>query len=200
MRRAALIALDQMPNGNLTREELAAQLNTDNKELVKTALDIVASRPKWAGEIVVMLRDWLAERNPDAIRRENLRGLLLALSKEAAIQDLIVQALGNPKTARSTRLLLVETMGRAPLAKLPPAWTSELGKALDQDDGAIVQQALAAIRARNLGQFDARLDRLLHDSKQTAETRVQAFGAAGDGAQRTGRCRDLLFPAHATEG
>jgi putative membrane-bound dehydrogenase-like protein len=174
VRRAALIALDQMPSGKLTREELAAQLNTDNKELLRTALDIVASRPKWAGEIVGLLRGWLAEPDAGAIPLDNLRGLLLALSKEPAIQDLLVQALRNPKTARSTRLLLVETIGRAPLPKLPAAWISELGKALEQDD-AIVQQALAAIRARNLGQFDARIDYLVHDSKQTAETRVQAF-------------------------
>jgi putative heme-binding domain-containing protein len=190
VRRAALIALDQMPNGHLTRAELAAQLNTDNKELVRTALDIVAARPKWAGEIVGLLRVWLAEPDASAIPQDNLRGLLLALSKESAIQDLMVQALRSPKTARSTRLLLVETMGRAPLAKLPPAWATELGKALDQDDGAIVQQALAALRARNLGQFDARLDTLVHDSKQTAETRVQAFGML---AARASKVDDEAF-------
>ena len=176
-RRSALIALDQMPNGNLTREELASQLNTDHAPLVKTALDIVAARPKWAGEIVGLLRDWLSSPKASSLPEDNVRGLLLALSKETAIQELIVQALQDPKTARGHRLLLIETLGRAPLAKLPPAWIDELGKSLDQPDAAIVQQGLAAIRARELAQFDAALDGLLHDAKRSEEIRLQAFAA-----------------------
>lgn len=181
-RRAALIALDQMPNGNLTREELARQLYTGNKELARTALDIVASRPKWAGEIVDLLRKWLAAPDPDALPRDNLRGLLLALSKESAIQEVVAQSLRNPKTARSIRLLLIETMGQAAVAKLPPAWLDELGKVLDHADAAVVQQGIAAIRARNLTQFDAKLDGIVHDTKRIAETRVQAFGVVASRA------------------
>jgi putative membrane-bound dehydrogenase-like protein len=177
IRRAALIALDQMPHGNLTREELAAQLNSDHKPLVRTALDIVASRPKWANEITGLLREWLAMPNADAISQENLRGLLLALSKEISVQDLMVQSLRQPKTTRDTRVLLVETMDRAPLVKLPPTWLEEFGTALDATDAAIVQQGITAIRTRNLVQFDAKLDRILRDTKQSPETRVQAFGA-----------------------
>ena len=45
-------------------------------------------------------------------------------------------------------------MGAAPLAKLPPAWLDELGKTLDQADEALMQQGIAAIRARNLAEFD----------------------------------------------
>ncbi len=174
-RRAALIALDQMPNGNLTRDELTAQLDTDDQALVKTALDIVASRPKWASEITSLLKKRLAASNRDAVAQEALRGLLLALSREPTVQDLMVKALRDEKTSAPTRLLVVDTIGRANVAKLPPAWLDELGKALDQPDDALVRQAIAAIRARNLTTFDARLDRLVHEPKQSIDTRVQAF-------------------------
>jgi putative heme-binding domain-containing protein len=86
--------------------------------------------------------------------------------------------------------VLVETIGRAPLAKLPPAWLDELGKTLDQADEALVQQCIAAIRARNLGQFDAQLLRIVHDAKHPAETRVQAFGAL---AARVGKIDEPAF-------
>ena len=179
VRWAALIALDQMANGNLTRAELAAQLNTDTKEPLRAALDIVAARPKWAGEIVGLLRDWLASPAP-AIPEDNLRGLLLALAKEPPVQKVVVDALQNAKTARSTRLLLIESIGRAPLAKLPPAWLTELGKTLDYSDDSILQEGIAAIRAHNLSRFDAKLDRILNDPMQPTTTRVQAFGAMAD--------------------
>jgi putative heme-binding domain-containing protein len=177
IRRAALIALDQMPNGKLTREELAEQLNTDDKALLQTALDIVASRPSWAEAIVGLMRDWLITRNSKAIPPRNLRGVLLALSKEPAIQKLIVEALDHPDTIRADKLLLIETIGQAPVAKLPPAWLEALGKSLDHADDRYVQQSIAAVRARRLTQFDARLEKIVHHPKLAAETRVQAFAA-----------------------
>jgi putative heme-binding domain-containing protein len=177
VRRGVLIALDQMPHGNLTREELAGQLNTDDKATLKTALEVVASRPKWSGEVVGLLRDWLAVPELDAVPIENLRGILLALSQEKAVQDLIANTLRDPKTVRGTRLLLVETIGRANVAKLPPAWIDEIGKTLDQTDDGITQQGITAIQARSLPRFDARLTRIVLDEKRSAATRVQAFGA-----------------------
>ena len=190
VRRAALIALDQMPDGKLTREELARQLSTDDPPLVKTVLDIVAARPQWAGEIVTPLREWLAAPKAGAIPSDNLSGLLLALSKEPAIQDLIVQTMRDPKTTRSTRLLLIETMGRANVAKLPTTWIEELGKTLDQSDDAIAQQGLVAIRARNLANFDAKLGAIAHNPKKAVETRIQAFGIV---ATRAGKIDEQTF-------
>jgi putative membrane-bound dehydrogenase-like protein len=177
VRRAALIALDQMPSGKLTREELAAQLNTDNKALIRTALDIVASRPRWAGEIVELLREWLHDPKGGLMPRENLRGLLFALSNEPAIQKLVHESLDDSEIPQQTKLILLETIERAPLAKLPPSWIGALGKALDHTDDAFVRQSIAAIRARNLAAFDAKLDRIVHDPKRSLETRVQAFAA-----------------------
>src|SRR5262249_27838489 len=85
LRRAALIALDQMKDGNLTREELTAQLNTKDKALLRTALDIVTSRPKWAGEIVGLMREWLMTPKATTIRPDDMRGIFMALGKEPAI-------------------------------------------------------------------------------------------------------------------
>ena len=102
---------------------------------------------------------------------------MLALSKDAAVQDLIVHSLRNPKTARSNRLLLIETMGRAPLAKLPAAWLDELGALLDQMDDALAQQGIAVIQTRGLSLFDGKLDRVVQDPKRSTQTRVMAFNA-----------------------
>ena len=177
VRRAALIALDQMPNGNLTREELAVHLNPEDPANMKAALDIVASRPKWATEITGILRDMLMPRDPGRAQPETARGLLMALSKESAIQDLTVAALRHADTTPGTRLMLMETVGRAPVAKLPATWLDELGKSLEQPDDALAQAGIAAIRARSLTQFDYQLGVLAHNPRRSAETRVQAFGA-----------------------
>src|SRR5262249_59887626 len=101
------------------------------------------------------------------------------LGSEPPIQKLIVEALNDGKTTRSTQLILVETMERAPLAKLPPIWLDALGKALEHADDEFVKQAVVAVRSRYLGQYDGKLDRIVHDPKRSAEARVQAFAALG---------------------
>jgi putative heme-binding domain-containing protein len=174
VRRACLIALDQMPHGELTREELSGQLNSDHKLLVAAALDIVAARPKWASEITGQLREWLADADPS--RHERLRSLLLALSRESDVQDLVVSSLRDKKTPTATRVLLMDAIGRAPMAKLPAAWLAELERALDHSDDAVAQQAMAAIRTRSFTQFDAALERIVHHTERGDATRVQAFG------------------------
>ena len=47
-RRAALIALDQMDGGNLTRAEVSQLLDTDDAPLQLAALDVIRRRPGWS--------------------------------------------------------------------------------------------------------------------------------------------------------
>src|SRR5439155_3629387 len=51
VRRGALIALDQMPGGNLTREQVTPLLDTDNTALLQSALAVISERPGWGKEI-----------------------------------------------------------------------------------------------------------------------------------------------------
>ncbi|HYT88426.1 MAG TPA: PVC-type heme-binding CxxCH protein [Gemmataceae bacterium] len=178
VRRGALIALDQMEGGGLTREQVLPQLNTDDPALQRTALGIVSTRPGWASEIVGLLRQWLAEPAPDAIRQEALRGVLLALCKEPAVQELTARGLNDAKTSAVVRLLLLETVARAPIEKLPPAWVSAAGKALGDEDERVVRQAIAAVRAARVADFDARLLKLASDARRSEEVRVAAIAAA----------------------
>src|SRR5262249_24859832 len=78
LRRAALIALDQMDGGNLTREQVIPLLDTDDPQLRKAALAVINSRKGWATELVALLRGWLAEKQPSEEHLSLLRGTLLA--------------------------------------------------------------------------------------------------------------------------
>ncbi len=178
IRRAALIALDQMDGGRLTRDRVTPLLNTDDPALQKTALAIITARPGWAAEIVGLLRRWLTEKNLDAGRRESLRGALLAFSRDKAIQDLMAQGLEQDATSPAVRLLLLETMGRAPLGKLPPAWVRGLGRHLHNKDDKVVRQTITAIRAAGVTDFDRDLLAQAKDQSLAADLRVAALAAA----------------------
>jgi putative membrane-bound dehydrogenase-like protein len=176
VRRAALIALDQMPKSSLTRGQLTPLLSAEDGSLVKAALDVVARRPEWGAEITELLRGWIAEPRLDDARRENLRDLLVGLSQEPAIQKVVADGLQSKSTPAPTRLVLLESVARSPLVKTPPAWVTALGSALGDSNGKVVQQAVVALRTRNVPGFDSALLNVARDPKQSAEARVAALG------------------------
>ncbi len=60
VRQAGLIALDQRKDGGLTRERVVPLLDTDDLELQQTVLEVMGRRPGWSGEVIGLLRSWLA--------------------------------------------------------------------------------------------------------------------------------------------
>src|SRR4029079_2100884 len=58
VRRGALIALDQMKDGNLTREEVVDCLDTTDVPLQAAAMEIITRR-KWTDEIISFARNYL---------------------------------------------------------------------------------------------------------------------------------------------
>jgi putative membrane-bound dehydrogenase-like protein len=178
VRRAALIALDQMNGGNLTRELVTPLLNTQDPALVRTTLAIISNRPGWAGETIGLLRSWLGEGDLDPGRQESLRSVVSAFCTDPAVQDLIAQVLRQEKTPVATRLLLLETIGRVPLDKLPATWVGELRWSLEHPDERVVRQATACIRSAKVAEFDHVLVRLAQDSRRPEDLRVVALAAA----------------------
>src|SRR5262249_26971038 len=150
IRQAGLIALDQMKTGALQREQVASLLDTDDGDLQQATLEVMGRHPGWSGEAVGLLRDWLARDRVTAAQQTSLTGSLLAFSGDAKVQRLVAAALENPKTSVAMRLLVLRALARC-RAELPKSWLAALGQALGHDDLAVRREAVAAIKARNLG-------------------------------------------------
>ncbi|MFV2065663.1 MAG: hypothetical protein ACC645_01690, partial [Pirellulales bacterium] len=175
LRRAGLIALDQMVDGNLTRPSVAPLLDTDDPDLQQTALDIISRHAGWSGEIIDLLGQWLASSKLSDGQQRSLKGALIAFSLEETIQQLVADAMVDPRTTLPTRLLLLEVMARCRLDELPARWHGPLGDMLADSDARLIREAVAAIRARNLTAFDAPLIALSRDSARPMELRIAAL-------------------------
>jgi putative membrane-bound dehydrogenase-like protein len=177
VQRGALIALDQMDHGGLTPEQVTPLLGSGDAGLQKTALAVVAARG-WAEQAASLLRQWLAEKTLPAERQESLKGALVPLCQAPAVQELVTQTLRQEQTPVATRLLLLEALAQAPVAKLPTAWTAEVGRCLRHPDARVMRQAVATIRASQITEFDEVLLRLAGDREKPAELRAAAVAAA----------------------
>lgn len=174
VRRAALIALDQMEGGKLTRELVTPLLDTDDPALQKTALEVISKHDGWAKEILTLLRQWLNDpKKADQSRMSVLRGVLLAQSKDAEIQKLVADALGNSSLADSMRLLLLEVMQRSTIDSLPTSWQASIGHALEHKNSSVRMQAVRIVQGRKLDAFDNQLRKAALRKNEPAELRVE---------------------------
>jgi putative heme-binding domain-containing protein len=185
VRRGALIVLDQMPGGDLTQDLVTPLLSSDDAALQRTALDIISRRPAWAGDVVGLLRQWLGEEKQDARRRDTLRSTLLALGKTETVQGLLGEALTQDKTPVPSRLLALETMTRLPAAKLPSSWSAGLQRSLTAKDDGVLLQAIAAIEANKVKDFDGTLQNLAGQTMRSPQVRVAALAAVAPRLEHT---------------
>ncbi|HEV3029938.1 MAG TPA: HEAT repeat domain-containing protein, partial [Planctomycetota bacterium] len=190
VRRAALIALDQMENGNLKPEMVTPLLDPIDLALQQAALKVITSHSGWSNEIFGLVREWLSGAELDPERAELLKGVLVSFSRDPAMQDLMAQSLRDDKTSPAMRLLVLEAMARALPERYPPTWLGEARWSLDSGDERVVRQAVALIRAAGVGDFDDVLLRLGREEAKAVELRVEALHAA---APRLSKMDGALF-------
>lgn len=176
VRQAGLVALDQMKDGGLTREQVVPLLDTDDADLQQAALEVMGRHPGWSDEALGLLRGWLESERLTAAQQTALTGSLLAFRDTANVQQLVTTALARPTTPPATRLLLVRVVARS-RPPLPKPWLDALGPLLEQDDVALRREAVAALKALNLADHDARLEALSRRADLPAELRLAALDA-----------------------
>jgi putative membrane-bound dehydrogenase-like protein len=190
VRRAALIALDQMDGGNLTPDLVTPLLDPIDPALQQAALKVVTSRPGWSNEIFGLVKQWIAEKSLDEERQDLLKGVLVAFSRDVAMQDLMARTLREEKASDAARLLILEAMARALPEKYPSTWLAEARWSLEARDERIVRQAVAVIRAAGAADFDEAMIRIAREESRSADLRVEAVTTA---APRLAKLEAALF-------
>jgi putative membrane-bound dehydrogenase-like protein len=147
VKRGALIALDQMDGGQLTPDVVTPFLEPTDPLMRETALWVITHHGDWGRAMLDFFVAWLARSDMDDARRDELKLQLLAFVKDTAVQALIATTLSDSRTQLETRLLLLEVMAQAGIAKLPAIWIGPLRQALENGSEPVVRQAVATLRA-----------------------------------------------------
>ncbi|WP_425615801.1 PVC-type heme-binding CxxCH protein [Anatilimnocola sp. NA78] len=181
VRRAGLIALDQMPSGNLQREEVAALLTTGDLALQTASLDVLSRHPGWTDELVASLGKLFAQPELNEQQRALVIHSLVAFRQQPAVQALLAEQLTAEPTTKATRLLLLEAIAEARYEKLSAPLEQALRRSLIKNDPAI---ALAAIRAVGSAPaaFAPELRQLASAANTPDELRLAALAIVSAGA------------------
>ena len=100
VRRAALIALDQMPGGGLTAELVTPHLASDDPALRETALAIATAPPGLGGADRRADPRGAGDAGDEERERDSLRAAVVAFAKAAPVQSLVAEVLTERRGRR----------------------------------------------------------------------------------------------------
>jgi putative membrane-bound dehydrogenase-like protein len=174
--RAALIALDQMPGGNLSHEDVVPLLNSKHAKLRETAWWIAGHHPKFAPHLADVFRQQIknSKLQPEFSSR------LAKYTDNAAVQSVIADALAGDVPTK-TKLAILEAVAASSLQRIPSGWAPALRGLLASDAKQIAEQTVAAIRVVGKADLDtslvAQLRSLAGDKEHSTNLRISALAA-----------------------
>ncbi|WZO97775.1 HEAT repeat domain-containing protein [Isosphaeraceae bacterium EP7] len=187
-RRAALIALDQMPAGRLTSASVASALTSTDPGLRESGAWIMVRHPEWADDLGGTLRDRLSSADLAPTDRAALESQLARFAKSPTIQALISGSLADAQSTVEVKLSLLRTMAQARPGDVPDSWLAALSQAIKSEDRAVADAAIAAARSLPLDpKKSAAITRTLLEVARTksepTKARLAALAAIPGGLQ-----------------
>ncbi len=174
VRKAALIALDQMDGGPLQRREIAPFLGDSDKDLRAAGLWVVSHHPDWSGEVLSFVRTRLRAPELPADEAASVREVLLAFCQNAEVQKLVAQGLGSAHESER-QLFLLDTIAACRTKEFPAVWAEQIGKQLSAPDLPVRLRAVALIRSLGITTFDDLLERLAASGAEPDDLRMAAL-------------------------
>jgi putative membrane-bound dehydrogenase-like protein len=145
IRRAALIALDQMDGGGLKPESITPLLTSSDALLKQTAWWIAGHHPDWGQAVAGFFRQRLATKDLSSADRDELQRQLVQFTRDAEIQSFLAASL-NGSASKESRLVVLRTMAHAPLKETPSAWAAGFVNVLAGKDTDLIRQTVATAR------------------------------------------------------
>ena len=178
MHRAALIALDQMPDGNLGPEEVVPLLASTNSLLKETALWVIGHNPDLGGEMARWIQDWFKPIS-SVSERPQFADILARSAGQLEVQQRIAEMAGQP----ASQATALSAMARSRLKEIPASWSEAVRAGLQSKWGAANQRrAISAANAftsakNNAAELNAALLAFARDAVHAKELRLNALAA-----------------------
>jgi putative membrane-bound dehydrogenase-like protein len=177
VRKAALIALDQVPDSPLRREHVAPLLTADADELVDAALWVLAHRPAWTGLVVDLIGQRLdaAATVPAAV--DEASRLALTFCRDQGVQSLVANRLLAASGSDTLRGALLDVMASCSLTDLPDPWVAATRQVLGSSSIATRSRALRFVETRAITAMEADVARVATDTTLPDSLRLDALAA-----------------------
>ena len=177
VRRAALIALDQMDRSPLRREHLAPFLASADPLLWNAGIWVASHHPDWSDAVVDFLARRVDTADLPAAETASVRDLMVTFCTDPQLQALVANRLDSGRTSAERKILLLDVIDRCGVPELPTAWVREIGAQLRGGDPQVRARALRVIESRGVTALQDDLAAILADPATPAAFRLDALSA-----------------------
>jgi putative membrane-bound dehydrogenase-like protein len=146
VRRAALVALDQMEESMLTVETVAAELHAKDAALKEAAVWIAGRHPEWGNALGGYLRGRLEANDLSAADRDEVAGQLARFAKSPGVQAMLASRLTDAAAPPEVRKVVLRAMAQSGLKEAPDEWAAGLTRALTGSDDEVAREAVVTVR------------------------------------------------------
>ncbi len=179
VRRAALVALDQMEGGELSQGDIGLLLQTADTAITTAIVDVLSRHAEWVDEITSVLDATLALASPTQDELAMARGATAALGQRPQVESLVAERLASPDTSQPVRLMLLEVIAAEQYDQRPTAFNHALATCLKSSDSEVLHQAIFTIGALDVQPFARDLLAIGMDTERTPSVRLAALQVAG---------------------
>jgi len=190
VRKAALIALDQLDRSPINESHVLPFLNAEEQELRRTALWVVSRHANWGPKMTQVLDARLRSPQFNEREAEMISLAMAAFCSDASLKKTVGAALGDGTLDAKRQLFLLDTAERCSSKEFPAEWQAGLEKLLGHGDAAVRVRTIQLIRARAVAGLEAPLRKLAESTAQSDDVRIVALSALGG---RTPRFSDSEF-------
>ncbi len=177
VRKASLIALDQMRGSPIRASHALGLLASKEAELRRAALWVISRHAAWSPELALALESRLRQPHHSESEAALIGEAMVTFCGGDRMKTVIAGALGGTSLDAERQTLLIEAVERCPLKEFPDAWNAGILRLLAHSRAEVRVRAAGLIRARGLTSFDSRLRELAEASDQPDEARIAALSA-----------------------
>ena len=179
-RRATLIALDQMPAGKVSVDDVRPLFDSPEPVLNETAWWLAEHHPEWAGALADHFRRLLAGMSTladDAGQRLSAR--LARFASDAQVQAVMAESLKNARLSADVHLAVLNAMAASGLKGVPGPWVAPLVGLLKGTDAKLTSKVLSVVQSLSAAPLDSsffpRLKEIAADERVPDDVRLQAL-------------------------
>ena len=176
VRKAALIALDQMGGTTLRRQEAVEMIRDSDPDLRRAALWVAGNHPEWADHVVEFLRGDFDTMSRTEEGRSAVVEVVVAFCEEKAAQQLVSDLISDADQPPERLLTVLEAMERCAADDFPVLWTDRLREQLASRNETVLQRVIGLIRSRDLLSLDTELSQMAMNSALGDPVRTAALG------------------------
>lgn len=147
VQKAALIALDQLPEGKLEPQAVAQLLGSKDGGLKDAAAWVLGRHPEWGDTLAGFLKARVSDGTLSEMDRAELEHQLSQFAQTAAVQAILAETVGSEQAKPVARMSALQAMRGSGLKQLPAEWSKAIVAVLSTSDKPLLQRAVSVLRA-----------------------------------------------------